>query len=347
MVADGILNKATLVSEVIKGMTTSMVNVDVAGNAPGKSSYANVTGKPSGKKLNMHTLFTPRGNGIDVVVSVESIRAISDRFANLTYGFFLGHRVAYPVVTNYVKNTWEDVSIVPVWVKLHGVPVTAFNDDSLSVIATKLGTPLMLDVTPSNLSTQRNWKPPKCASCKVFRHIHEECLKNTCAGEKKTANKPSQTSRGIPVGLKIGFKPQKEYIPVFKKPIGSSSRNKKKGVGPTIEVSNSNLFEVLNSVDDDVEFGTNANLENNEATTSGSSFMNCDNCNTGTTPVLEKIRMFEELLTSFDTQSLREQWRDSYGNGDYNVDPYDDDKYEGHDLTQELQAICDNLDIRV
>ncbi|GKA57643.1 hypothetical protein Tco_0756831 [Tanacetum coccineum] len=40
------------------------------------------------------------------------------------------------------------------------------------------------------------WKPPKCASCKVFRHIHEECLKNTCAGEKKTANKPSQTSRG-------------------------------------------------------------------------------------------------------------------------------------------------------
>ncbi|GJW44540.1 hypothetical protein Tco_0073339 [Tanacetum coccineum] len=49
-----------------------------AGNALGKSSYANVTGKPSGKKFNIHTLFTPRGNGIDVVVSVESIRAISD-----------------------------------------------------------------------------------------------------------------------------------------------------------------------------------------------------------------------------------------------------------------------------
>ncbi|GKD82511.1 hypothetical protein Tco_1349350 [Tanacetum coccineum] len=76
-----------------------------AGNAPGKSSYANVTGKPSGKKVNVRTLFTPRGNGIDVVVLVDSIRAIIERFANTAYGFFLGKKVAYPVVANYVRNT--------------------------------------------------------------------------------------------------------------------------------------------------------------------------------------------------------------------------------------------------
>ncbi|GKB97586.1 hypothetical protein Tco_0983723 [Tanacetum coccineum] len=76
-----------------------------AGNAPGKSLYANVTGKPSGKKLNFHTLFTPKSNGIDVVVSVDSIHAISERFANTSYGFFLGKRVAYPIVANYVRNT--------------------------------------------------------------------------------------------------------------------------------------------------------------------------------------------------------------------------------------------------
>ncbi|GKA97989.1 metallopeptidase, catalytic domain-containing protein [Tanacetum coccineum] len=52
------------------------------------------------------------------------------------------------------------------------------------------------------------------------------------------------------------------------------------GIKVLYGVSNSNPFEVLNSVDDDVEFGTNANLENNEATTSGSSFMNVDNSNT-------------------------------------------------------------------
>ncbi|GJU51490.1 hypothetical protein Tco_1221045 [Tanacetum coccineum] len=42
-----------------------------------------------------------------------------------------------------------------------------------------------------------------------------------------------------------------------------------------------------------------------------------------------------------------EQWRDSYGNGDYDDDLYDDDMYEGQDLSHELQAICENLDIRV
>ncbi|GJW78358.1 ribonuclease H-like domain-containing protein, partial [Tanacetum coccineum] len=181
---------------------------------------------------------------------------------------------------------------------------------------------------------------------------------NTCAGEKKTANKPSQTSRGIPVGLKIGFKPQKEYIPVFKKPTGSSSGNKKKGVGLTIEVSNSNPFEVLNSVDDDVEFGTNANLENNEATTSGSSFMNVDNSNTELSGDYESedevesvdnymARSMASERVGFGTQSLLEQWWDSYGNGDYDVDPYDDDMNEGQDLPQKLEAICDNLDMRV
>ncbi|GKC27098.1 hypothetical protein Tco_1034392 [Tanacetum coccineum] len=47
------------------------------------------------------------------------------------------------------------------------------------------------------------------------------------------------------------------------------------------------------------------------------------------------------------TQSLLEQWRDSHSNGDYDEDTYDDDMYEGQDLSQEIQSICDNLDIRV
>ncbi|GJY55160.1 RNA-directed DNA polymerase, eukaryota, reverse transcriptase zinc-binding domain protein [Tanacetum coccineum] len=245
-----------------------------------------------------------------------------------------------------------------------------------------------------NIRVEYEWKPPRCTSCKVFGHIHDECPKNTGASEKKTLKKSSQTSRGVPVGLK-SFKPQKEYRLVPKKPTASSSGNKKKGVEPTIEVSNSDPFEVLNSVDNDVELGTNegtTNLVNNGATSSGSSFMNVDNSSTGTTPITDKIGKFEELLTSgqailvdeagnplkkvefpgdydsedevasvdndmarsmaservcFGTQSLLEQWRDSYGNGDYDDDPYDDDRYEGQDLSQELQAIRDNLDIRV
>nr|GEW50523.1 hypothetical protein [Tanacetum cinerariifolium] len=49
----------------------------------------------------------------------------------------------------------------------------------------------------------------------------------------------------------------------------------------------------------------------------------------------------------FGTTSLLEQWRDSYENGDYKYDPYDDDMYEGQEIPNKLQAKCDNLDIIV
>ncbi|GJT74112.1 putative ribonuclease H-like domain-containing protein, partial [Tanacetum coccineum] len=46
----------------------------------------------------------------------------------------------------------------------------------------------------------------------------------------------------------------------------------------------------------------------------------------------------------YGTNSLLEQWRDSYPNKD-DYDPYDDDMYENHDLSEHLQSICDDLDI--
>ncbi|GJY12216.1 RNA-directed DNA polymerase, eukaryota, reverse transcriptase zinc-binding domain protein [Tanacetum coccineum] len=394
-----------------------------AGNAPGKSLYANITGKPSGKKVNVHTLFTPGGKKVAYNVVANYVRNTWGKYG-LIRSWFSSSTGLFSFQFNsmdgldamlengpwFIRNNplilkkWhpdedllkEDVSTVPVWVKLHGVPVTAFSEDGFSTIATKLVMiKLRADVElkdnivvampkitreghyTCNVHVEYEWKPPRCLSCKVFRHIHEKCLKNTGAGKKKTVVKPSQTSRGVPVGPKKGFKPQEDYRPVPKKPTATSSGNKKKGVKPTIE------------------FGTNGgttNLVHNGATSSGSSFMNVDNSSSGTTPIINKIRKFEDLLTSgqailvdkasnplkkvefpgeydsedevasidndmahsmasemigFGTQSLLEQWMDSYGNGDYNDDPYDDDMYEGQDLYHELQAICDNLDIRV
>ncbi|GJV49039.1 hypothetical protein Tco_1439251 [Tanacetum coccineum] len=363
-----------------------------AGNAPGKSSYANVTGKPSEKKVNFHTLFTPEGNGIDVVVLVESIRAISERFANTTYGFLLGKRVTYPVVANYVK--------------LHGVPVTAFSEDVLGAIATKLGTPLMLDSYTSYMCMQ-SWGRSNYARAMIELRADMELKDNivvamskitreghyTCVGETKNMKKTSQAPKGITVGPKVGFKPTKEYKPAPKKHTANSSGNKKKGVDSTNKVSDSNPFEFLNSFDNDVEMGTNggtSNLDNNRANSSGSSFWNVENSSTSTTPIMDKIRKFENIVingqailvdeagnplkkleypgdhdsedevtsvdndmardldserSGFGTQSLLEQWRDSYGNGDYDEDPYNDDMYEGQDLSEEIQTICDKLDI--
>ncbi|GJR78678.1 FAR1-related sequence 5-like protein [Tanacetum coccineum] len=85
----------------------------------GPTSYAKLDSvKPSRKSVNFHTLHAPAGNKDDVAIFLESVRPISERFANIVYGFFLGKR------------------------------------DGLSAIATKLGTLLMIDSYTSDMCMQ-------------------------------------------------------------------------------------------------------------------------------------------------------------------------------------------------
>ncbi|GJX32673.1 hypothetical protein Tco_0242528 [Tanacetum coccineum] len=218
-----------------------------ASNAPGKSSYANVTGKPSGKKLNFHTLFTPEGNVIDMVVPVESIRTISERFANTVYGFFLGKRVAYPVVANYRLDAMLENGLrficnnPPILRKWH-------LDENL--LKEDVSTPLMLDSYTADMCMQ-SWG--RCACCKVFGHVLEECLNNIGVGATKNLKKTSQTPKGILVGQKLGFKPKQMYQPILKKSTMNTSGKNMNNSESTKEVSKSNPFEVLTSIDDDVD----------------------------------------------------------------------------------------------
>nr|GEZ72225.1 hypothetical protein [Tanacetum cinerariifolium] len=214
-----------------------------AGNAPGKSFYANVTGKTSGKKLNIHTLFTPGGNGIDVVVSVDSIRAINAMLENGPW--FIRNN---PVILkkwhpdeNLLK---EDVSIIPVWVKLYGVPVTAFSDDVLSAIATKLG---------------------------------------------------------ISVGQKMRFKPKQVLQLVSKMSTVNTSGKKINNSESTKEVSKSNPFEVITSVDNDMDLGTNRGI-------SKSADRGTNNVSSSNTPIVPTgiVESDSEVEVVFDkTVNLR------------------------------------------
>nr|GEV31438.1 hypothetical protein [Tanacetum cinerariifolium]GEV31440.1 hypothetical protein [Tanacetum cinerariifolium] len=150
-----------------------------------------------------------------------------------------------------------------------------------------------------NIRIEYEWKPPRCASCKVFGHNYEECLKNTGAGETKNLKKTTQAPKGILAGSKVGYKPTKEYRLVPKKHIANSNSNKKKGVDSTNKASDSNHFEVLNSFDNDVEMGTNegmSNLNNNMANSSGSLFLKVKNSSTSTTPIMDKIRKFQNIV---------------------------------------------------
>ncbi|GJW33216.1 putative RNA-directed DNA polymerase, eukaryota, reverse transcriptase zinc-binding domain protein [Tanacetum coccineum] len=163
-------------------------------------SYAKlVTGEPSRKNVNFCTLITPVGNRPDVVIPLESFRAISERFANKAYGFFLGKWMAYPfsskdgldaIMENgpwfihnnpFILQNWnlnvtlqkKDVGNVPVWVKLHGVLMMTFSDDGLSIIATKLGTPLMRDSYTSDICMQ-SWGKKSYARAMIEPQADEE-----------------------------------------------------------------------------------------------------------------------------------------------------------------------------
>nr|GEX66682.1 hypothetical protein [Tanacetum cinerariifolium] len=99
-------------------------------------------------------------NGAAVTIPMEAIESVNARFVNTLYGF-ISDRLAFPLVENYVKNTWakyantilkkDEIKRVPVWVKMHHVPIVAYYDVGLSLISTQIGKPLMLDSYTSNM----------------------------------------------------------------------------------------------------------------------------------------------------------------------------------------------------
>ncbi|GKB70892.1 zinc knuckle CX2CX4HX4C containing protein, partial [Tanacetum coccineum] len=44
--------------------------------------------------------------GAAVAIPFEAVEEVKSRFSNTLYGFFIGKRLAFPLVENYVKNTW-------------------------------------------------------------------------------------------------------------------------------------------------------------------------------------------------------------------------------------------------
>ncbi|GJX64264.1 probable methyltransferase PMT28 isoform X1 [Tanacetum coccineum] len=121
--------------------------------------------------------------GAAVTIPLSAIEEVSSRFANTLYGYFVGKRLAFRLVKNYVQNVWAKFGIkriqlhgdfflfqfetkedsdlhkakikkVPVWVKLHHVPIVAYSKVGLSLITTQIGKPIRLDAYTSNMCLQ-------------------------------------------------------------------------------------------------------------------------------------------------------------------------------------------------
>ncbi|GKA91010.1 hypothetical protein Tco_0812880 [Tanacetum coccineum] len=47
-------------------------------------------------------------HGAAVTLPMEAVESVNARFVNTLYGYFIGDRLAFPLVENYVKNTWAN-----------------------------------------------------------------------------------------------------------------------------------------------------------------------------------------------------------------------------------------------
>nr|GEW03279.1 hypothetical protein [Tanacetum cinerariifolium] len=104
----------------------------------------------------------------------------------------------------------KEVTTVPVWVKLYNVPVVAYLEDGLSLIATQIGTPIMLDDFTSSIMAipivngightrevirvEYEWKPSKCIECKTFGHDSTQCLKRVNVTSNATSEVDNVTN---------------------------------------------------------------------------------------------------------------------------------------------------------
>lgn len=158
-----------------------------------------------------------------------------------------------------ILNQWSpdigmvkaDITTIPVWIKLHEIPLVGYTDDGLSAIATKVGKPLMFDSYTSNMcmkawgrpsfarvmievssenvlkdkivvaipkldvmgytkcdiKVKYEWKPPRCAFCKVFGHVDCGCTKKLMkfVPNKKKVDEENKTFN---IGPRFEYRPK-------------------------------------------------------------------------------------------------------------------------------------------
>ncbi|GKC10865.1 putative RNA-directed DNA polymerase, partial [Tanacetum coccineum] len=191
----------------------------------------------------------------------------------------------------------EDMGNVSMWVKLHGVlGRSSYARAMIEVRAdVELKGTIMVAMPKltgegfytCNVCVEYEWKPPRCACCKVFGHVLDECPNNIDSDVVKNMKKPSQTPRGVLVDPKVGFKPVKQ---VYQQVATKNNVNTN---------GNSNPFDVLNSVENDVDLGTNGgspNLTSSKVNTSGFLSRNVESSSTSNTLLVEKINKMERPI---------------------------------------------------
>ncbi|GJZ48371.1 putative reverse transcriptase domain-containing protein [Tanacetum coccineum] len=296
--------------------------------------------------MNFRTLIASMGNGADVVIPLESIRATSEQLLIHLLVYFWENGWLTPLLLTKsetlgnpnVNLQKQDVGNVPVWVKFHGVHMTAFSEYGLSVIATKIGTPLMLDSYTSHMCMQ-SWGRSSYARAIIelraddelkdtivvaMSKLIDECPKKIILDVVKNLKSPRQATRGD-----VGFKSTKQIYRPVSNNNSSSTRCKKSKLKCLdkrklllVDDDEKSLPKVVSIVNAD------SDSEVEEVFDEHARFM-------------ASIGLERSSNSGYDTNSLLEQWMETKRDDGY--EPYDDDLYEGHDTYDNIKAICDDL----
>ncbi|GJT39302.1 zinc knuckle CX2CX4HX4C containing protein [Tanacetum coccineum] len=93
--------------------TTQTLDVMAAAQVKGSnpkttSSFASVLQKGPIKKVVKLTELRNEEvvEGATIALPLDAVEEVTSRFTNTLYGYFIGKRLAFPLVENYVKNTW-------------------------------------------------------------------------------------------------------------------------------------------------------------------------------------------------------------------------------------------------
>ena len=196
--------------------------------------------------------------GVNVSIPRRVVEKVNARLEHTLYGYFIGNRMAFPVVEYYVRNNWakyglkkimmnangffffkfdtqagleavleegpwmirkspiilkkwsmdtilckEELTRIPIWVKLHDVPIQAFEDDGINLIASFIGKPIMLDSFTSSMCKD-SWGRSSFARCLIEVGSMDEFV------EVVTIGVPSLTGDGF---SKVSIRVEYEWRP--------------------------------------------------------------------------------------------------------------------------------------
>jgi hypothetical protein len=98
------------------GKTVSFVGAIVTSDEPKKHTS------------NFRTLeCSKKANGVDLSVPMKVVEEVNTRFENTLFGYFLGQRLAFPVVDYFVRNAWAKYGIQKVMMSAKGFFFFKFN----------------------------------------------------------------------------------------------------------------------------------------------------------------------------------------------------------------------------